>query len=285
MRRVLLRIAGVITGAMLCASVLVIDTAHAESVAEVYVPKHRLAEALLPVAQGVLGDEGHASVDPGRNALVLVGARQAIEQAITLLRRQDRVLPQLELRYRSFDFADWSRAGYAVVGDEPESSKGTPFAAARVRKRALTGERFSTRARDDFESAVRVTSGGEVFLSTGARVPLISRDLVGADLVGVAEGARGLRASPRLLSSGAVHLDLVLEDTQVDSSGRVDGVRSSTTLVVQPGELVAVGDLSGASRVTERPGRAWSSRRAQRERILLIEVRVLDDGPAAAPGR
>ena len=39
---------------------------------ELYRPKHRLAEELLPLAQTALAGEGNAAVDAGTNSLLLV---------------------------------------------------------------------------------------------------------------------------------------------------------------------------------------------------------------------
>ncbi len=242
----------------------------------VYRANHRVAEELVPIAEIVLGEEGRVSVDPARNALVLMGPGPLLDQTFALLREQDRAPVIVEIHYRAFDFAQWSKAGFSVVEEDAGNTSGGAtggFSVLRVRKTTVRGERHGSRRFDDFTSRVRVASGGEVEIARGASQPLISRDAFGAHVAGVAEGTRGIRARPRVLQDGRVHLELEYDDQVVQSDGRVEGTRGHTRVTLRPGELVAIGDLTTSGRTADRDGRVWSTRSDRDERIHLIEVR------------
>ncbi len=252
--------------------------AYAETGMRIFRPQHRVAEELEAIAQAVLGDDGRVSLDRAGNALVLAGEVAAIEQTLDVLRQQDRAPVALEVHYRALDFAQWTKAGYEIVPDGTMPSAAVPaagFALARVRKVAIRGERTGSRRVEGFKGVVRVASGSSVEISRGAAVPLVSRDVLGAHVAGVAEGRRGFRAMPRMLDDGRIHLEIHYDDGSVDADGRVDGTRGHTSLTLAPGETVAIGNLTGSTRSQQRAGRVWSTHDDRDERVYLLEVRVV----------
>jgi hypothetical protein len=274
-----------LTALLGAALVLLADPVRAETGTRIYRPQHRVAEELEAIAQAVLGDEGRVSVDGAGNALVLAGDVGAIEQTLDVLRQQDRAPAMLEVHYRALDFAQWSKAGYEIVADGA-SGGGVPaagFALARVRKVVTKGERSGTRRIEGFTGVVRVASGSSVEITRGGAVPLVSRDVLGAHVAGVAEGRRGFRARPRLLEDGRVHLEIHYDDASVDAAGRVDGTSGHTSLTLATGETVAIGDLTGSTRSKQRAGRVWSTHDDRDERVYLLEVRRVRPMPAEVP--
>ncbi|MCP5045486.1 MAG: hypothetical protein GY944_31030 [bacterium] len=250
---------------------LVSAQALAERTSEVYRPRHRLAEELLSIAQTALGEEGSAVVDPGRNALVLIGSQQAVAVALTLLERQDRALEIVRIRYRALDLRQLARVGLEIAW---EGEVGVGLGRVSRADASVEGRLLRTKATQDFAGEVRVESGQEGWVGTGRAVPVSSRDHRGAYVAGVAQAQRGFTARPRVLGDGRIRLEIASRDSRVDDAGRVDFAGTTTTVVASAGETIAIGDLAQASRSQHASGRSWSTRKSSEKRVFLLTLEI-----------
>jgi len=250
---------------------------------EVYDPRHRTGEDLLPVLEAVLAGEGSAAVDPHTGSIVLVGSGPVVARALELLRRQDRALRTVVIQHetrRAGDLEasgvriDWSVGGGRTrVGNVVERD-GDTRVHVRPHDRSAAGEGADTGLLRVLEGEWgRIARGAEVLLPTGSwRHP---------DAVRVA-AETGLEVRPRVLGGGRVRLDLRPFQGSLRPGGVVERASAETTLVVEPGRTVVVG---GMTRTTERSGRSrtggFARSTGRREEVLLLTVTL--EGPAPGP--
>ncbi|MDJ0788462.1 MAG: hypothetical protein QNK05_16775 [Myxococcota bacterium] len=238
---------------------------------EVYRAQMRTADELLPLAQTALAGEGTATLDPGSNAILLVGPEARVAEALALLReldaRRKSVVIHFESRRRdelskSGIEVDWGieagplRVGTVIV---PSDAKG-----ARVTTSLLAGERAG-----GFSATVRVLDGEVGRIGSGASVPVRSRFEIER-----VEAQRGILARPRVLSDGRVQVELAPDEGQVDAAGRVRFVSGATTVTVRPGDTTVVGGLERRSDVRTSGTRVLSSDSASEERLWLLRVEL-----------
>jgi len=289
-----------------------------ERAVEVYRAQERPAEELVGMAQTALGDEGSAAVDGGTNSLILLGSPAAVSRALELVRMQDRGRRNVVLRYESRrrdEIAavgiriDWSvGAGSLRVGNVIVPG---PEEGARVRSSALASER-----RGGFQGLVRVLDGEVGHIGSGRSVPVRS-----FDELAFVEAERGFLARPKILGDGRVRVEISANEGQLLPGGRggrflADGTRvvvepdsrssrdgrvrvglrpgegqptgrtrfigADTTVIVRPGETVALGEISRHADSRESGARVLRSERTSDERILLLTVELEGD---PAPGR
>jgi hypothetical protein len=86
---------------------------------------------------------------------------------------------------------------------------------------------------------------------------------------------RGFTARPRILSEDRVQVEITPSDDTVDDRGRVEFTGAATTVVVKPGETVALGGISRSGTDRRTGSRViTASERAKDERVLLLTVDV-----------
>jgi type II secretory pathway component GspD/PulD (secretin) len=266
-------------GAALALAVLLLSPAAvgaAGDAVEVYRAANRPAAELLPLAEAALAGEGSAALDSGTNSVVLIGPPAAVERTLALLRQQDQRRRTVVLRYES------RRAG-ELAAQQIRVEWSTSSANLRVGNvifpRGRTGARVSGgairgRGEDSFAGTVRVLDGEVGQIGTGRSVPVHSRGVYTYQTTFVA-AERGFTARPRILADDRVQVEITPTDDVVDDRGRVEFTGAATTVIVKPGETVA---LAGISQGGE--GRAEGSRvisasgTARDERILLLSVDV-----------
>ncbi len=254
---------------------LVAADARAQRVTEVFAPAHRLAEELLPVAEAAIGSEGEALLDARRNSLILIGTPDAVAQALSLLRRQDRSVPVVRLRYRSLGLSELAGAGLEIVW-EAEVGVGVGRVASTSLARGQ-GRQYRTKQTRDFAGELRIQSGEVGHVGRGRAVPLEGRDHFGRLVSGVSEAERGFSARPRVLGNGRIQLEFAGTDATVDDGGTVEFSKATTTLVVDPGQTVVIGALAQASRNKQANGRSFSTRADEDKRIFLLTLDIEQD--------
>jgi len=250
--------------------------AQAERSVEVYKARHRTAEALLPLARTALVERGNAVVDAGTNALVLMGEPGAVADALALLEQQDQALRTVLLRYESRRRAELEELGVRVAW----SAGAGPFRIGNVSfPGGATGALVSPRARDAehegrFQGMLRVLEGQAGRIATGSSVPVtVGRGYWRTTTF--ATGESGFEAVPRVLGDGRVQVAFRPFEGSVDGRGRERFTDAETTVVVEPGETLAIGGLErdDASRDADAFG-GGGSRRVQSETLLLLTVEL-----------
>ena len=260
------------------------SSARAQRVTEVFVPNHRIAEELMPVAQAALGSEGSATLDARSNSVILIGPRGIVDEALALLKRQDRRTPVVLIHYQSIALSELARAGLEIdweievgmgVGRVSVSSANASMGSSSAEAR---GRFYRTGESEAFSGRLRILSGQVGHVGRGRTVPLEGRDLLGRVVLGSATAERGFSASPRVLGNGRIQLEFTNTEATVDDAGRVEFSNATTTLIVDPGETVAIGSLAQSSRVEKKGGKFYSTRISTRssedKRIFLLTLEV-----------
>jgi hypothetical protein len=123
-----------------------------------------------------------------------------------------------------------------------------------------------------FRGVVRVLDGEVAHLGAGRSVPVRT-----FESLAVVEAERGFVARPRILGDGRVQIEISPSDATVDPAGRTRFVAGDTTVVVSPGETVAIGEIARRAEGRELGTRVLDSQRTRQERVLLLSVEV--EGP------
>lgn len=263
----------------LAVSVLLLSPAAAwagATAVEIYEAANRPAAELLPLAEAAMAGEGSAAVDVGTNSVVLMGPSEAVERALALLRQQDRRRRTVLLRYesrRADELAaqeirvDWSTGGESLrVGNVILPTDRTGVRAS--------GRVIQSNREDSLAGTLRVLDGEAGHIGTGRQVPVRSRGIFNSQLAFV-EAERGFTARPRILSDDRVQVEIQPTDEVVDDRGRVEFTGAATTVIVKPGETVALGGLSRSSGGHREGSRViTASEVARDERILLLTVEI-----------
>ncbi len=249
-------------------------TARAERAMEVVRPAHRLAEELVPIAQAALGEEGTATADPATNSLLLAGERPAVERAKALVQAQDRPRKSVTLHWSVRDQAELAGAGVRVDWSAGSGSLrvGTlRFPEDRVE---VAAEILRTERERRLEGVLRVLDGETGRIGAGHTVPVTTRDGYGGTSTAFVTGERGFEATPRILGSGRVRVDLLPMDARVDRAGNVAFAAAATRVELEPGETVALGSLGERRDAGQRGSRVLSTNRLREERVFLLRVEL-----------
>lgn len=259
---------------------LLLLTASAAADMEVYHPKHRVAEDLVPLVEAVLAPDGRVAVDSHSGAMVLLGTAEGLAQALELLALQDRPLRTVLIHHETRTQSDlsasgarvaWSTGGGALrVGNVSRGAAGRGAALNLVdRSREGAGSEVGMLRVLEGEWG-RIARGSEVVLPTGSwRYP---------DAVRVAAES-GLEVRPRILGDGRVRLDLRPFQASLGRGGTVARAGADTTLVVTPGETAVVGGLASARSGSSRSLLSGGvSRDRSEDRVLLVTVTLDDPG-------
>ncbi len=252
---------------------------------EVYHPKYRVAEDLVPMVEAVIGPEGRIAVDGHSGAMVLVGPAEAIAQALELLAIQDRKLRTVLIEHETRTASDLDATGARITW----SAGGNSFRVGNVVRpgggsgaSVTLGDRHR-RGSGSQVGVVRVLEGEWGRIARGSEVVLPTGSFRYPDAVRVAAES-GLEVRPRILGDGRVRLDLRPFQARLGRGAVVHRSSADTTLVVAPGETAVVGGIGGVE--TMRSGSAVSGgvqRSGSADRLLLVTVTV--DGEPAGNGR
>ena len=258
--------------------VSLVASAPASGEAFVYKPRSRVAEELLPIAQAALAGEGNAVVDRGTNSLVLLGPAASIARARALLEQQDQSLRNVTVHYESQRASELAAAGVRVAwqvegdGVRVGNVRG-PGGGTRV---AIQPEVREGREQGGSRGTLRVLEGQPARIAAGVEAPVTTRSFSrwsAETTTGYARAESGFEVVPRVLGDGRVRLDVLPFDARVvgGSPGRPVIARSGaeTSVVVVPGERVAIASLGGA-RVTRSAGVSGSGTSAASDDLLLV---------------
>ncbi len=246
----------------------------AAAAAEVYRARHRTAEQLLPLAETALAGEGSVAVDPGTNALVLVGEPAALARAIALLESQDRALRNVVLRYESRRAEELEAEGIGVAwsvggGDVRVGNVARREPGVDLRVGGIAGER-----RGELAGTLRVLEGRSGRISTGSWIPYTVGSRWRRETTWVAAES-GVEVHPRILGDGRVQLELFPFEASPEGGGAIRGASAATTVVVEPGRTVAFGGIARDASGSVRSPVAGAARAAGgEERVLLVTVEV-----------
>jgi len=254
---------------------------HAQSQAEVYRPQHRLAAELLPLAETALGGQGSAVLDPGSNALVIVGPPAAVARALALVQEMDRRLRNVVIRYeeRSVEELEaagaevrWSlaegpvRIGNTRLPDGVGSAESTE-SGIEVRAQGTASDRA-----DNLTGTLTVLEGQTGRIDVGTKVPYETGTLRHRRVEFV-DASTGFEVTPRVLGDGRVRLELRPYGARVQADGSIATSGATTVLVLAPSETAVLGGFNQGVDATARlTGRAAAHKRERSNRLLLISA-------------
>ena len=243
---------------------------------EVYKAANRTAAELLPLAETAMAGEGSAVLDSGTNAIVLLGPRSAVERTLALLRQQDQRRRTVVMRYESKRVeelaAELIRIEWSVGGGSVRVGN-VLFPGGRAGAR-VSGGAVRSQGEDAFAGILRVMDGEAGHIGSGRSVPVHSRGAFTSSTTFVT-AERGFTARPRILAPDRVQVEIAPSDDSVDDRGRVELTGASTTVIVKPGETLALGGISRSSDDHSAGSRViTASERAKDERVLLLTVDI-----------
>lgn len=256
---------------------------------ELYEPRSRSAQELLPLAATILGDEGEAIVDRGTGKLLLIGAPKRVGEALSVLTEQDRPVAQYEVHYESRSESELEATGVRVVwrpgGSGPRVGVlGDGFRGGSGRVRATAGHRRSG-ATEHFSGMLRVTEGrpGHVVTGNSFPVDLFRSNYWGRPQVETTylETTRGFEVTVRRVADN-VEVSLSPVDERPVGDGAIERTAAATVVTITPGETVVVARVSedGSHREVGVPT-VYRAGRDRDDRVLLLRVERAEAGAAA----
>ena len=267
------------------ALVLFTNAAQAERTVHVYRPQSRDAAELMAPAQAALGDAGSAALDPGTNALVLIGEPKAVAAALALLAELDRPSPTVVVHYESQRADELEARGVAIAWSVGTGSVrvGNVHAPPGVDLLALRPFDVRTKGSSRLAGVLRVQDGQSGRIETGTVVPVVHEVSPWESHVGTLSATSGFEATPRVQGDGRVRVALEPFEGSLGRGGAIRTSGAATELVVKPGETVAIGGLTQPSERTTRGlgGAAREERYA--DWLLLLRVEVEGASRPAAP--
>jgi len=261
------------------------SAAAAERSVHVYRPLSRLAAELQGPAQAALGDEGSATVDPGSNALVLIGEPRALEATLALLAELDRARPTVVLHYESRRLADLEARGVRVAWQVGAGDLriGNVHAPAGVDLLAIRPFALREEQSGGIAGLLRIQDGQRGRIETGSVVPIAERVSPWESRIVTLSATSGFEAAPRVQADGRVRVALQPFEGELAHGGTVHVSGASTEVVLTPGETTAVGGLT-QPRTQHRVGSRGADE-AQRydDWLLLLRAEVEGASAPAAP--
>ena len=122
---------------------------------------------------------------------------------------------------------------------------------------------------DELRGTLRVLEGREGRISTGSLIPFQVGRRWHRDTV-LVEAQSGIEVHPRILGDGKVQLELRPFEATPAAGGVIQGASAETTVVVAPGETVALGGVDTGSRTTARSPPSSASSAAETSQIWMI---------------
>ena len=262
--------------ALLLALVCVAHAASAEPRVHVYRPLSRPAAELLGPAEAALGAEGSVALDPGTNALVLIGEPAAVDAALAVLGELDRPLASFVLHYASERLADLETRGVRVAwsvaaGDFRVGNVHAPPGVDLVALRASAeqGERRSRLA-----GVLRVQDGQSGWIETGSELPIVERVSPFETQLGFVRASSGFEARPQRLGDGRVRVAIAPFEGALQPGGGIEQRGAATEVTVRPGDTVAIGGLTRSETRSTRGLAGAADSERHEDWLLLLRVEV-----------
>ncbi len=245
-----------------------------ERAVEVHKPSHRPASELVGIAEIALGDEGSAAADPGTNSLILIGSRAAVDRALALVRAQDQPRRSVTLHWSSRDQAELEAAGIRVDWSLGSGSVRVGTVIFPENRVEIGADVLRTDRERRLEGVLRLLDGETGEIGAGRSVPVRSRDVFGRGTTEFVAAEQGFRATPRVLGSGKVRVEIQPIDAQVDLAGRTRFAGASTIVEVEPGQTILLGQLTNRADEGSAGTRVLSTNRRERDRVFLLRVEL-----------
>jgi hypothetical protein len=144
------------------------------------------------------------------------------------------------------------------------------------------GLRVALAARDESHrvlsrSSLRLLEGGSGTILTGESLPFLYQPYIGVEAQSFVAAEIGFEASASIFGDSGdekVRLDLRPFSGRFGGGGGLRYTAASTSLTIEPGETVVLGEISRAesSRSTDLTG--VSASRARENRVLLVSVEI-----------
>jgi type II secretory pathway component HofQ len=267
------------------ACALFVSAAAAERAVRVYRPESRVAAELLGPAQAALGSEGSATSDPGTNALVLVGEREAVEAALALLAELDRPARTVVLHYGSERLSELEARGVRVAWSVSAGSFRVGNVKGKPGVDAIAIRPFGVRSEQSGRLAglVRVQEGRSARIETGTTLPIVHEVSPWESHVVTVSASSGFEATPRIQADGRVHVALQPFEGTLRRDGAIHGGGAATELTLLPGETVVIGGLGGSEERRTRGLGGAADEARQEDWVLLLRAEVEGAPLPAAP--
>jgi len=246
---------------------------------EVYTPRGRSANELLPLAEAAIADGGRVVADPGSNRLILAGEPEAVARTRALLESLDVPRRSVVLRYASTTTSSLDAQGIDVRWSV---RKGGVRVGNVTRRRGRSQVDIQLDAREERRRSrvagqLRIAEGEAGRISTGVAVPVTTRTLergpfgtVVRESTQTVSAETGFEARPRILGDGRIEIALRPFSGELTPEGNVTFREADTVVLVEPGETVAIG---GLTRTADRGSAGLSgtdqSERSEEELMLL----------------
>ncbi len=232
-----------------------------------------MASELLPYAELSMGNEGKAQLDTNRNAILLVGDDASIARTLSLLKAQDTAARTIQLLYehisreelREHDLnIQWrGNYGHIILGEgRPVPQEGLYV---RLRERQRSGT-------DRFQGQLMILEGQSGRIATGRSVPIQTRSKKHGTHTEFVEAESGFEATPTVLGSGKIRLELRPFRAEVQPDGKIAFTEASTIIVLSPEESIVLG---GTGQQTDETGTYGLSDRQHSDDQLLMITAIL----------
>jgi hypothetical protein len=266
----------ILPAALACALLVAAFAAAAERKVHVYRPLSRPAAELLGPAEAALGVGGSAAVDPGTNALVLIGEPAAVDAALALLAQLDRPLATIVMHYESERLSELEARGVRVAWSISAGSfrignvKGKPGEdLVAIRPRADARERSGR-----FAGMLRLQDGQAGRIETGSELPIVTYASPYETHVGTVSASSGFEARPQLLGDGQVRVAFQPFHGELARGGTIEQTGAATEVTVRPGDTVVIGGITQSAESRERGLGGAERKETREEQVLLLRVEV-----------
>jgi type II secretory pathway component HofQ len=272
-----MRMSRILPAALVCVLLVAALAAAAERKVHVYRPLSRPAAELIAPVQAALGEGGSAAVDPGTNAVVLIGEPAAVDAALALLAQLDRPLATIVLHYESERLEELKARGVRVVWTVSAGS----FRIGNILAPPGTGDLVAIRPRADareergrFAGMLRLQDGQAGRIETGTELPIVTYASPYETHVGVVSASSGFEARPQLLGDGRVRVAFQPFEGELKRGGTIERSGAATEVTVRPGETVAIGGITQSAERSSRGLSGAEQKETRSEQVLLLRVEV-----------
>ena len=247
----------------------------------VYEARHRSAAELAPLADASLAGRGSALATDIGNSILLTGDADAVRAALRLLQSLDRSARTVVLHYESRSSQELDAAGLDVawsaqLGSVRIGNVRTAPGGTQLRLRPFSGSRSGS---EELSGTLRILEGGRGRIATGALVPVRVRERSAGRLrssrVRMAAES-GFEARPRILGDGRVQVEIApfAAEAEAERDGRIATQSAATTVVVGPGETVAIGGIASEVERRSSAAPALAQESGRGEMLLLLRVEL-----------
>lgn len=239
---------------------------------EVYRAQHRIAEELVAIAEGAMGNEGQVTLDARTATLILSGSPRAVQRTLAMLEKMDHPLRQLVLTHEIRDFRDLDALGARIgwkfslgsvrVGTLPLASDGLRVALDARREASQSTSR----------GVLTLLEGGAGLIVTGKAFPFVYEPYWGTTTFIPVE--TGFEATATVLGDGQVQLELRPFAGRVDEGGALRYTSAATSISLSPGETVIYAETSSETHDSNVNLGGGSKNNLREQQVFMISVEL-----------